>query len=71
MVTMVTLITDATPTSKRIATAYILAARTGCHWRTALRALEHGPAVIRTASIREALEREIAALAAEREVAAQ
>ncbi len=43
--------------------ALILAARSGADWRTCLRALVKGPAVIRTASVREAIVRELAALA--------
>jgi hypothetical protein len=57
-VSSVTPITSPSARSQALA----LAARVGCDWRTALRALQVGPHAIRTAYVRDALAREIQAM---------
>lgn len=42
--------------------AHELASRTGADWRTALRAIQQGPGVIRTMMVRSALTREMSAM---------
>lgn len=59
---MHTVSTPQAPPANLRSLALILAARSGADWRTCLRALRQGAAVIRTASVREAIERELGEL---------